>query len=516
MKTNRHGFKKIKVDPQLQYRDKRRNGMKKTFQKVICSAMILTMALPFAACGNRNESWSTEPTVPENPSALDPDVTTITFAVPEFSHIDNNHLRLFNNELLNDGYKYQLKINTFEYDFEKNQYFIDIENELKSGNADVAFLGLGDADNNIYRLINSGAVMNLDEVITSDKGKALYEAFPAALWEAGKCNGHIYSIPQANFDDQGIFAAFNKDFISEEAINNWDGSLDGIYNMIKDVKWKNSAPRFQYLISDFGFDGMIGCEIRNGVLYDYDTMKIVNALESEKFINYMKVLEKMKNEGFMAESVSYYQNSSYAEEEANLSSGKYLVALSSGEPEAYYAKENIVIKKLAPAIPSRINASIGISSKTNKLDAVLDFLGILYGEEKYGNLLLYGQQDTNYKLKDGLVVNMDGSEPAYDFMAKVSLNLFINVHPVKGELYTANRKEDYFAFYNGVKSSPFLGFEADIAGNGTIENDLNGFLDSLMEKSLDNAVKEYSAKLKSDGIDEYLNSLNKQWETFHK
>ena len=162
--------------------------------------------------------------------------------------------------------------------------------------------------------------MNLDEVITSDKGKALYEAFPAALWEAGKCNGHIYSIPQTNFDDQGIFAAFNKDFISEEAINNWDGSLDGIYNMIKDVKWKNSAPRFQYLISDFGFDGMIGCEIRNGVLYDYDTMKIVNALESEKFINYMKVLEKMKNEGFMAESVSYYQNSSYAEEEANLSS----------------------------------------------------------------------------------------------------------------------------------------------------------------------------------------------------
>ena len=516
MKTNRHGFKKIKVDPQLQYRDKRRNGMKKTFQKVICSAMILTMALPFAACGNRNESWSTEPTVPENPSALDPDVTTITFAVPEFSHIDNNHLRLFNNELLNDGYKYQLKINTFEYDFEKNQYFIDIENELKSGNADVAFLGLGDADNNIYRLINSGAVMNLDEVITSDKGKALYEAFPAALWEAGKCNGHIYSIPQANFDDQGIFAAFNKDFISEEAINNWDGSLDGIYNMIKDVKWKNSAPRFQYLITDFDFGDMIGCEIRNGLLYDYDTKKIENPLESEKFIRYFKTLNQMNSEGFMSESVTYYQNTSYAAEEANLSSGKYLVALSSGEPEAYYARDNIVIKKLAPAIPSRLNASIGISSKTTKLDAVVDFLGILYGEEKYGNLLLYGRQDKDYKLKDGLVVNMDDSEPAYDFMAKVSLNLFINVHPVKGELYTANRKDSYFAFYNGVKSSPFLGFEADTTGYANVSKDLSNFLDSLNKITLDNAVKEYSEKLKTDGIDEYLKSVNKQWETFNK
>ena len=491
--------------------------MKKIFQKVICSAMIAAMALPFAACGNKNESWSTETTIPDNPAASDPDVTTITFAVPVYCNVDSNRLKLFNNELLNDGHKYQLKINTFEYDFENNQYFIDIENELNSGNADVAFLGLGDDDNNIYKLINSGAVMNLDEVISSDKGKALYEAFPAALWDAVKCNGHVYSIPQANLDDQGIYAAFNKDYISDEAIENWDGTIDGLYKIVKNVKWNDSdAPRFQYLITDFGFDGMIGCEIKNGLLYDYDTMKIVNPLGSEKFINYLKVLEKMKNEGFMAESVTYYQNSSYAEEEANLSSGKYLVALSSGEPEAYYAKNNIVIKKLAPFLPARINASIGISSKTTKLDAVLDFLGILYGEEKYGNILLYGRQDKDYKLIDGLAVNMDGSEPAYDFMTKVSLNLFINCHPVNGELYTANRKEEYFAFYKSVKASPFLGFEADNSGYGAVTADLNGFLDSLKSKSLDSAVKEYSAKLKSDGIDEYLNSVNKQWETFNK
>ena len=146
--------------------------MKKILQKVICSAMIAAMALPFAACGNKNESWSTETTIPDNPAASDPDVTTITFAVPIYCHVDSDRLKLFNNELLNDGHKYQLKINTFEYDFENNQYFIDIENELNSGNADVAFLGLGDDDNNIYKLINSGAVMNLDEVISSDKGKA--------------------------------------------------------------------------------------------------------------------------------------------------------------------------------------------------------------------------------------------------------------------------------------------------------------------------------------------------------
>lgn len=485
--------------------------MKKILQKVICASMIFAMALPFAACGNKNESWSTETTSP-----VDPDVTEIVFAVPNFCHVDIDHLKLFNEELLKDGHKYQLSIASFEYNFEDNHYFVNIENELNKASVDVAFLGLGDEANNIYRLINSGAVMNLDDVISSDKGKALYEAFPSALWETGKCNGHTYSIPQANLDDQGIFAAFNKDFISEEAINNWDGTLDGIYNMIKGVKWKNSAPRFQYLISDFDFGDMIGCEIKNGLLYDYDTRKIENPLESEKLINYIKLLEKMKNEGFMADSVTYYQNSSYAAEEANLSSGKYLVTLSLSEPEEYYAKENIIIKKVAPVIPSRINASIGISSKTSKLDAVLEFLGILYGEEKYGNLLLYGRQDVDYKLKDGIAVKMDGSELPYDFMTKVSLGLFVNMHPVYHETFMQNRKENYFAFYKDVKSSPFIGFEADNTGYGAVTDDLNGFLDSLNTKSVDSAVKEYSAKLKADGIDKYLDSVNKQWEAFNK
>ena len=490
--------------------------MKKITQKVISAAMILAMALPFAACGNKNESWATE-TTPDSQTVLDPDVTTITFAVPYFCHIDYDNLKLFNEELLNDGYKYQLQIRSFEYDFESNKYFKDIENELKSGNADVAFLGLGDPENNIYSLINSGAVISLDEILSSDKGKALYEAFPDVLWEAVKCNGHIYSIPQANLDDQGIYAAFNKDYIAEDAIEKWDGSINGIYKMIKNVKWDDkAAPRFQYLITDYDFGGMIGCEIRNGLLYDYDTMKIENALESEKFINYIKVLEQMKRDGYLSDSFSYYQNSSYSDEEANLAAGKFLALLSIGEPAEYLSKDNICIKKLAPFLSAKINTSIGISSKTENLDKVVDFLGVFYSEEKYGNILLYGRQDVDYKLIDGFAVKMDGSELPYDFMTKVSLGLFVNMHPVKGETFTANRKEEYFSFYKTVKLSPFIGFEADTAGNGVITENLDCFLGSLNEESLDKAVGEYSQKQKAAGIDKYLSSVEKQWEAFHK
>ena len=86
---------------------------------------------------------------------------------------------------------------------------------------------------------------------------------------------------------------------------------------------------------------MIRCEFQNGLLYDYDTMKIENPLESEKFINYFKVLEQMKSDGYLADSVSYYQNASYAEENAHLTSGKFLVVLATGEPDEYLLKNNI-------------------------------------------------------------------------------------------------------------------------------------------------------------------------------
>ena len=224
----------------------------------------------------------------------------------------------------------------------------------------------------------------------------------------------------------------------------------------------------------------------------------------------------MKSDGYMSDSVTYYQNTPTDVDVANLVSGKFLAVLATGEPAEYLYKNNICIKKLPPFLSPRINTSIGISSNTEKLSAVVDFLGIFYTEEKYGNLLLYGRQDKDYKIKDGFAVRMDDTEMPYDFMTKVSLNLFINLHPVKGETFAVNRKEEYVSFYKNVKLSPFIGFEADTTGNSAISENINGFLESLNGSSLDEAVNEYSQIQKAAGIDEYVTSVNKQWEEFHK
>ena len=490
--------------------------MNKILHKVISMILILAIALAFASCSKMDESRTTISSEQEGQTD-DPDVTTITFTVSDCCIIDDDNLKLFHEELLKDGHKYKLKLKYYSDD-DISDYRKKIETELKNGTSDVAFLGYDDGSNSLIELINSGVLLDLDDLISSDKGKILYEAFPKSWWEAVKINGQTYSIPNPSPVTIGTFAAFNKDYIGDDAIEKWDGSIEGIYEMIKNVKWNDDSPRLKYCLSHYSFEDMIGCDIQNGLLYDHDTMKIENPLESEKFINYLKVLEQMKKDGFMKKTVSYYANTTYIDEEEDLKSGKFLVVLSEGEPEEYLLKDNICIKRIPPWFSSQIAASIGISKKAENLDAVIDFLGLLYGEEKYGNILLYGRQDVDYKLIDGYVADMDGTKRPwfYNNFTKTDLNLFINTHPVAGENFVINRKESYFAYYERMKLSPFIGFQPDNDNKGVISQDIDDFMDSLSGKPLDESLKKYSDKLKTDGMDEYLSSARKQWEEFHK
>ena len=190
------------------------------------------------------------------------DTKVITFAVPDICRIDENNLKQFNAALMSDGYNYELNIKYLEYD----EYSQKLESAFAAGETDVAFLGLGDENGNnpVYDLISSDLVLNLDDVLSKDQGKTLYDAFPKNLWEMAKCDGHIYSIPSALADDNGVYAAFNRDYISDDVINSWDGSIDGIYQILEASEWDYSkAPGFQYLINGYVFGDMIGCEIRN-------------------------------------------------------------------------------------------------------------------------------------------------------------------------------------------------------------------------------------------------------------
>ena len=79
-----------------------------------------------------------------------------------------------------------------------------------------------------------------------------------------------------------------------------------------------------------------------------------------------------------------------------------------------------------------------------------------------------------------------------------------------------NRKNEFFSFYDSMELSPFIGFEPNTAGLNNISNDMGAFMNSLKDKTVDEAIGSARDKFISDGIDEYLSSVKRQWEEYRQ
>ena len=179
-----------------------------------------------------------------------------------------------------------------------------------------------------------------------------------------------------------------------------------------------------------------------------------------------------------------------------------------------FKKDNITVKEVKTYLSSRINGSIGVAKKAKDASAAMDFLSLLYGDEKYGNILLYGEKDKDYKLKDGIAEACDGGSLDDDYLTKLSLNLFVNVYPTKNEKYVDNRKKEFFDFYDNATLSPFIGFEPDTKNMGSISTDLDDFMTRLHGATVDDTLDGAVQKLTADGMDSYLESVRSQWEEY--
>jgi len=454
-------------------------------------------------------------------------VKTITFAVPSNCRIDEKNLELFNEALLEDGHHYKLEIKSIMVD---ENYLTTLQRDMGRGLIDVASLGYSSVNGNeSYDVIRSGLVMSLDEILASGKGKAIYDAFPAKMWEAAECDNHIYCIPQTRWRAGEIYVAFNRDYVSQSEIDGWDGSIEGLYEILKKLDWDDSsAPRLQYLIDKDSFTELFDSEIMYGLLYDADTVAIENPLESEKFIRYLETVYQMREYGYLTEdAVARVYEDDYTEFDYkanvtdNMNAGRFAVAITDWYDEfaEIFGKDNIVIRKIQGNMMPNINSSVVIAQNTEDVDAVVDFLSLLYANGKYANILLYGKKDKDYKLVNGLVCTMNGANWEDQFFNKVSLNLYHNTYLVYTDGFTGDPKEELFDYYETVSLSPFVGFEPDTTGIGEIQEIVRDYwIDVMLNKadSFEDITANAKKKLKEAGVDKYLESVRKQWEELQK
>ena len=505
---------------------------------IIAVAVVLILKKPGSDKKKTTDPTSTDIPVatPTPTEVVHEDAKTIRLTLPTFAQIDEWNRRKFNEALYQDGHKYRLEISYAQFvDYEDL-----IDDILEKGETDIASLGFYSSTNGNAQaeLLKSGLLHDLDNLLSTERGKVLYDAFPKNLWETCRYNGKLYAIPQVQYPYNDIIVVFNKDYISAEAIEQWDGTLDGIYEIIKGVKWNDEeAARLQYqLYSWDDFGPLIGCDLEFGLVFDYETKSIENPLESEKYIHYMETLDRMRRAGYIEEYTAYrkdaeFNNPKYLERVTKkLEEGKFLVAVDFGPANKNYQKANMVVKTIPSYITTHFSGSIGIAKNAKDVDAAVDFLSLLYSEPKYANILLYGEEGVDYTAADNIAVMKDGAyaDPA----VRTVLNLFINTYLPEEEHFRNGRKSDIFDYYDKAQRSPFLGFFP----NTDKLNQCAFIQDDFWTKSafpgkstLEELVAEYRRKMKQvteidielgrenvDRAAEYLESVRSQWEEFRK
>lgn len=458
-----------------------------------------------------------------------PDVKIITLAIPNTCMVNEDNLRYMNEALVKDGHYYKLEVKEMPLmdEFGNNLYTGRLRQELEAGSIDLALIcGLdSNRDNPIYDFITSGLFLRLDDILKQGRGAELYNAFPKILWEGAKCDGHIYCVPRAPQYESSAFVVFNRDYISDEDIEKWDGSIEGIYEMVKKAGWNDSkAPRVQYLIDDFYFDSFLGCEIRNGLVFDQEKATIENPLESEKVMNYLRVFDQMKKDGYITYTAASTHDvghdlKTYQREVLDrVESGHYVVAFDYGQDKDCYRKDNLTVRRSKTYQTSEIRNTIGIASKATDVDAVLDLLCLLLGEEKYGNLLRFGREGKEYKLVDGVVCNVDGSEWWENQATANSMNLFIYVHPTRNDRFKTDRRAQFFAYYDNIAVSPFLGFQPETSKLNESVEVLEDFVRKCLRAGFTLEEQELITRelLRANRYDAYLESVRSQWEEFRQ
>lgn len=458
-----------------------------------------------------------------------PDVKIITLAVPDVCKVNEDNLRYMNEALVKDGHYYKLEVKELPLmdPYGNNLYYAQLKKELEEGGIDLAVVcGLdSNGDNLTYDFITSGLILQLDDILKKDRGAELYNAFPRILWESVKCDGHIYCVPRAPQVETSAFVVFNRDYISDEDIEKWDGSIEEIYEMVKKAGWNDSkAPCVQYLIDDFYFDSFLGCEIRNGLVFDYEKATIENPLESEKVMNYLRVFDQMKKDGYITYTAASIHDvehdlKTYQREVLDrVESGHYVVAFDYWSEKDCYRKDNLTVRRSKTYQTSEISNTIGIASKVTDVDAVLDLLCLLLGEEKYGNLLRFGREGKDYKLVNGVVCKADGSEWWGDSVIANSLNLYIYVHPIKDDRFKTDRRAQFFAYYDNIAVSPFLGFQPETSKLNESVEVLEDFVRKCLRAGFTLEEQESIARelLRANRYDAYLESVRSQWEEFRQ
>ena len=98
------------------------------------------------------------------------------------------------------------------------------------------------------------------------------------------------------------------------------------------------------------------------------------------------------------------------------------------------------------------------------------------------------------------------------------MNLYIYVHPIKDDRFKTDRRAQFFAYYDNIAVSPFLGFQPETSKLNESVEVLEDFVRKCLRAGFTLEEQESIARelLRANRYDAYLESVRSQWEEFRQ
>lgn len=290
--------------------------------------------------------------------------------------------------------------------------------------------------NPFLKAATGGAFLPIDEYLNTTS-KKLKESLPDFVWDDGKVNGKIVTVP--NYQVYYYQAALN---VPKRLVDKYSFDVSGVKRLadiepfLKLIKTNepnifpvNAIDLMGFYNLDKNYDSIIGVQ---GVEIDKESLKVSTRYDKPEYVEALQAMSDWYKKGYIRKDVLSSTNSSNDDTRAL----KYAVWIGSIKPgidienKKTYGEEIVQIPLNRPFINAGIgHATMNAVSRTSKnAKAAVKMLEVFNTDKEIYNLIAFGIEGTHYtKLTEKTIKFIDGSkyEPAMAWAYGNQFNAYI-------------------------------------------------------------------------------------------
>ena len=418
--------------------------------------------------------------------------------------------KLINEKLMEDGFEFSIDFQTVSAS--ADNYRSVLRSLLIDGKTDIVSLGIDMVDGSwgfAQDIIREGYLEELSPYLLSEGGKQLYEWYSTEEWKSVEVEGGIYCIPNQYGMHGNQYLAFNRKYVTEEMLQGFNGGIGEIKNLVEQVECPDTVGMIIGGFTVNNLAAMCGLQNIEGVFCDVKTGKAENPFLNTKFQTVLRDLNALYMAGYM-------KTTTREQQKEFVKDGNYVLWLGR-EQDSFYEemKESFVQVPLPFVMENSVSSTIGISRNAANKEIALQLLTLLYTEEEYANLLLYGEEGKDYQILDGYVCDMEGGN-----LRVLRKNLYFGVYdaafPCREDDLTINRRNVKNEKYSSKQrvDSILQGFHVN---HSYYDQEMYG-VQAVFEKyfyvwqadDFDTALQKAISEYESSGGNKLVEELNRQ------